>query len=465
MTHSVKGDIAFAYIVQIVSMLTSVVMSLIVPKMLDIEEFSYWQLFILYSSYVSITTLGIHDGLYLINGGLTRAQINKPVVGSQLAYMFIAQAIAGCIIALGSLFFFDGDRQLVFILLGIYLVLFNIDGSLRVLFQAIDEVRLSSKAYLTLRVSFLILLAGLIISNCQDCMMYILAYVVAEAIACSYSVFHARDILFAKLLSIQSILPAIRESLSAGFKLMISMQISMLVVGLSRFFVEWFWPQYTFGQYSFAISLITFFNAFIVQAALVFFPFLRKTTEQTVRMFYVKAEKIISALMPAVLICSYFLQFFIALWLPQYLDSFAYLCILLPVCIFDSKMEICCSTLFKVRREESKLLIINVASLMVAISANVYGFAIHSLEVIIVGTVFASVVRCVLSEFHISKSINSYESLTLSAYLIGYSIVFVISSTWLQTWIGLAVSFALYLPLPIYFWLHGKSDMQERKLR
>lgn len=462
MTHSVKSDIAFAYIVQIVSMLTSVIMSLIVPKMLDIEEFSYWQLFILYSSYVSITTLGIHDGLYLINGGLTRDQINKPIVGSQLAYMFIAQAIAGCVIVLGSLFFFGGDRQLVFILLGIYLVLFNIDGSLRVLFQAIDEVRLSSKAYLMLRVSFLILLAGLLICNCQDCIMYILAYVVAEAIACLYSVFHARDILFAKLMPIQSILPAIRESLSAGFKLMISMQISMLVVGLSRFFVEWFWPQYTFGQYSFAISLITFFNAFIVQAALVFFPFLRKMTERTVRIFFIKAEKILSALMPAVLICSYFLKHFIALWLPQYLDSFAYLCILLPVCIFDSKMEICCSTLFKVRREESKLLIINIVSLIVAISANVYGYVSHSIDVIIVGTVFASVVRCVLSELHFSKSIKSYESLALSAYLIGYSIVFVLSSTWLQTWIGLAVSFALYLPLPIYMWLHHKSDIHER---
>lgn len=458
MSNSVKRNIAFAYIVQIVSMLTSVVMSLIVPKMLSIEEFSFWQLFMLYASYVSFSTLGLHDGIYLINGGLSRDQINKQSIGSQLFYMYLLQIVVGCVVILGSMLLLDDGRRLVFMMLGVYLVLFNIDGSLRVLFQAIDEVQLSSKALLILRSSFLVLLAVLLASNCQDYFNYIVAYVVAEAIACAYSLFHARDILLSKLLPLSLSIPAMRKSVSAGFKLMISMQISMLVVGLSRFFIEWFWPQYVFGQYSFAISLITFFNAFIVQAALVFFPFLRKTSEGVVRAFFIKSERAISALMPIVLICTFPLKSFIGMWLPQYNESLAYLVMLLPVCIFDSKMEICCSTLFKVRREETLLLQMNIASFLIALTANLCGTILRSVDMIIIGSVAAVAIRCVASERCLAKRLNNYEALALSAYLGFYSIVFIATSMFTQRWIALVISLALYLPLPIYLRLIRKRE-------
>ena len=64
-------------------------MSLLVPKMLGVEEFSYWQLFLFYLSYVGLFHFGITDGMYLKNGGLTYDEINKKEIGSQFWFLFI----------------------------------------------------------------------------------------------------------------------------------------------------------------------------------------------------------------------------------------------------------------------------------------------------------------------------------------------------------------------------------------
>ena len=52
-------------------------MSLVVPKILGVEEFAYWQLFLLYISYVALFHLGLNDGVYLVNGGKTYDEMDR----------------------------------------------------------------------------------------------------------------------------------------------------------------------------------------------------------------------------------------------------------------------------------------------------------------------------------------------------------------------------------------------------
>ena len=63
------GNLIYAFAAQGLSFALSVLMSIIVPKVLSLNDFGYWQLFIFYTSYVGFFHFGFNDGVYLLNGG------------------------------------------------------------------------------------------------------------------------------------------------------------------------------------------------------------------------------------------------------------------------------------------------------------------------------------------------------------------------------------------------------------
>lgn len=62
-------NILYAFLAQGIALFLSVLMSLIVPKILGVEQYSYWQLFIFYTGYVGFFHFGLNDGVYLRLGG------------------------------------------------------------------------------------------------------------------------------------------------------------------------------------------------------------------------------------------------------------------------------------------------------------------------------------------------------------------------------------------------------------
>jgi hypothetical protein len=92
-------NLTFAFTAQGISFLLSVLMSLLVPKMLGVEQFAYWQLFIFYSTYVGLFHFGLSDGIYLRYGGMELENLDKRRIGSQFKLM-IAWQIIICLICL-----------------------------------------------------------------------------------------------------------------------------------------------------------------------------------------------------------------------------------------------------------------------------------------------------------------------------------------------------------------------------
>lgn len=62
---SLIRNLIYAFSAQGISLILSVLMSMIVPKLLGVEDYSYWQLFIFYIGYVGFSHFGLTDGIYL----------------------------------------------------------------------------------------------------------------------------------------------------------------------------------------------------------------------------------------------------------------------------------------------------------------------------------------------------------------------------------------------------------------
>jgi hypothetical protein len=84
-------------------MLSTALVILIVPKLIGIQEYGYWQLYLFYSFYVGFLHFGWNDGIYLRYGGKEYLELDKKLFFSQ----FWMQALFQSIILLIMNFYFQ----------------------------------------------------------------------------------------------------------------------------------------------------------------------------------------------------------------------------------------------------------------------------------------------------------------------------------------------------------------------
>ncbi len=108
-------------------MLVSFIMTLLVPKVLGVESFGYWQLFVLYSMYSQFFLLGLFDGVYLVEGGKRRHDLDARSVNTQYVLgAFMQLAIGLCIAAIAIFTATSSERMFVLLAFSVYLVLYNL---------------------------------------------------------------------------------------------------------------------------------------------------------------------------------------------------------------------------------------------------------------------------------------------------------------------------------------------------
>lgn len=418
--RNIKYNAIVAFASQGVSMLTSVVISLLVPKVLGVEEYGYWQLFIFYSNYVGFFHFGLNDGVYLLSGGRSRDEIDKPSVGSQFRFELVFQLFLGTVIAGFSVLSApEAERAFVLVAFASYMVVCNLAGYLGYVFQAMNETRLFSFSIVLDRFAFLVPLFVMVVLRTADFRPYVVGYLVSKTISLIWCCWKARDILAAPPLEVAE---SVRESIASvrvGFKLMIANVADMLILGVARALVDAVWGIEAFGRVSFSLSLVNFFITFVTQASMVLFPALRQSGEGERRAVYRGMRDVMEVAFPAVYALYFPMAWLLSAWLPQYAESMKWLAVLLPVCVFNTKMDVCCTTYFKVLRQERILLAVNAVTVVASAATSLVGvFALGSLEAVLVGAVCCIAVRSAWSELRLDREMGVARSPMLAPELL-----------------------------------------------
>ncbi|WEV42229.1 hypothetical protein OZX57_01690 [Bifidobacterium sp. ESL0682] len=103
--RAIISNMFTAFFAQGVSLLLSILQSLIIPKMLGVTQFGYWQLYLFYVSYVGFFHLGLSSGIYLKMGGVPRDEMDKGSVKSQFVFGVTYQTIMALVIIAASYLF------------------------------------------------------------------------------------------------------------------------------------------------------------------------------------------------------------------------------------------------------------------------------------------------------------------------------------------------------------------------
>jgi len=457
-----KKNLIFAFLAQGISLTMNFLMSLFVPRILNVENFSFWQLFIFYSGFVGFFHFGLNDGIYLKLGGKEYESLDYSLIKKQYKISLMFQILSSLLlIVITMIFVRDYSRIFVIGMTIIFLFISNSVNFFGFIFQAVNRTNVFSISVLIDRLLFLIVILVSLLLGIQRFEFYVLAYVMSKTFAMIYSFIKGKEIILAKKISFVEAWPSFVEHINIGLILMLANLASIFILGISRFFIDNHWGIEVFGKVSLALSLTFFFLTFINQFSMVLFPTLRQIDSNRQKEFYLVARSFLRLTLPLIFLIYLPLKLVLEIWLPQFQQSFQFLFLLLPICLFDGKMQLTCNTFFKVLRQEKYLLRINIitafitfvlAIISVYIFNNIY-FAIFSITVSIG-------FRSIISELYLSKLMKHDISFELLQDVL-YVIIFLLSNFIFSDLIAFIVISLIYI---LFLCLNVKDVLKIKKV-
>lgn len=406
---NLKRNIFFAFGAQGLQLLRSVLVSLLIPKVLGIEEFGFWQLFIFYTQYSGFLHLGLLDGIYLREGGKHYKELNFRSLGVQLRIFLIWQftiIIPFIILGLNSS---DINRTIIIISSCIYAIINNTFVFFQYVLQAVNEIKKTSEKKGLVSILFILSVFALLLFQTTHFAPYVLCYIMCHLTGMLLLMLNAKEILTNIF---QKITPAIKSEISYnfqhGFILMTSSIMGMLILGFGRFIVDLKWGIKEFAMISFAFMFVNFFLMFVNQVSIVLFPELKRWEKSKIKYFFSVNRQKLSFILPLLLLGYYAIKILIEIWLPKYHESIQYLVFLLPLCVFDVKMNLLCNTLFKVTNKIRHLMTCNIFALLVSILlVTISVYVCNSMIMVVISMLSAIIVRSIVAEFLLIKILDT----------------------------------------------------------
>ena len=187
-----------AIVTQGLVLITSLIKSFVVPLLVSVESYGYWQIYLLYLPYIGLFYWGFNDGIYLRYGNYDYDKLpeKKFRIVSKLFFIFLfIETVIGLVI----LCFVGYSERIIavaFVLMNIPIK--GIYGMLIYVLQITNNIKKYCFYSLIDKVLFLILLGVIFISGQQSFIYLILADIISSVLTTAIMIFENRRILFGK---------------------------------------------------------------------------------------------------------------------------------------------------------------------------------------------------------------------------------------------------------------------------
>lgn len=443
---SVVKNLSYTIASNLISLLVSILVILIVPKLIGVEEYGYWQLYLFYSLYIGFMHFGWNDGIYLRYGGEEYNNLNKRLFFSQFHMLTVLQIIIAVIISVGTLIFVnDSDRAFIFLMVALCMVLTNIRWMLIYTLQATNRIKEYAQITIIGRVLYVLIIVVFLLSGNRDYRLMILADIVGRLISLIYAIYSCRDIVFRKISTFYFSFNETYKNISIGIKLMFATIASMLIIGVVRFGIERTWDVSTFGKVSLTLSISNMMMIFINAIGIVMFPILKRANNEKLPSIYITMRNSLIVPLLGVLIIYYPLKEVLSSWLPKYSDSLDYMALLFPMLVFEGKMSLLINTYLKTLRKESLMLKINLLSMVLSICSTVIlSVFIKDLNLLIVSIVILLGFRSILAELLLARilGISIYKDTFLELLMVA---AFILTGWFIDSWTTVLLYGVVYI--------------------
>lgn len=439
-------NVSYTISSNLLSILTSAIVVLVIPRFIGVHEYGLWQIFIFYAGYVGILHLGWADGLFLRRGGQHIEDIDSASLKAESLFFIVFNVLVGLLLIIIGLYAYS-EYKFILVMLGITVIVANVRTWITMILQAIGDFKGYAINLSVQSLTYLLLIVAVLTFHLMDYRYMIMAFVISQLVT-SVSGFVQLKKIFPRKSKMNFIdaKQEIKKNIGSGFKLMIANSTAILIIGVIRIGIQKEWSVSVFGKVSLILSIANLITVFINAVSLVLFPTLRRANVDTSKS-YVGVR---SVLMPFLYITMFFyfpIQLIIPFWLPKYADVMQYIAILVPMMVYQGKFEILSNTYMKNLRMESTLMIINIITLLVSIVLTLVStYVLHMLELAIFSIAIVMGVRSILAEVILSKKIHAnylYELIFENIFIIGFMFF-----AWI---LSMTLSLILYLIVMIFY--------------
>ncbi len=449
-------NFSYTIVSNLISLLISSLVVLIIPKLVGVEEYGFWQLYIFYSSYVGFLHFGWSDGIYLRYGGEDYKTLDKKIFSSQFYLMIVFQLIIAIFISVLSVAMgTSSDKVFILFMVSINLFIVNVLSVLLLTLQATNRIKEYAHVNIISRVIYIILILMFLLIGIREYKIMILADLIGKSISLIYAISVCKDIVFHSLNSFIEGIAEAMQNITVGIKLMFANIASMLIIGVVRLGIEYSWDVTTFGKISLTLSVSNLLMIFINAIGVVIFPVLRKIKQDTLPELYSMIRDILMIVLFCILLLYFPMKVMLSSWLPDYSESLTYMALLFPISIYEGKMGLLINTYLKTLRKEKYIMFINITVLLISIIITFFTTIVFkNLHMAILSILVVILIRSVAAELYISK-ILGVKVIKDIIYEIILTLLFVVVGWYFKTGTG----FLVYSIIILSYLLLKKKDI------
>lgn len=297
----------------LISLIITTIVILIVPKLIGVKDYGYWQLYLFYTSYVGFLHFGWNDGIYLRYGGKEYKQLNQDLFFSQFWMFVIFQMLVASIIISLSIFFnIDSNRLFIILMTAFCMFIVNVRLMLLYILQCTNRIKEYAQITMMEKIIYCCLTALLLLIGIKQFKLLIIADLLGKFISFLYTINCCKEIVINKVFKFSFNIGETFKNISAGIKLMFANIASLLILGIVRFGIERTWDVSTFGKVSLTFSVSNLMMVFINAVGIIMFPMLRRTTEDKLPRIYTTIRTSLMVPLLGLLVAFYPLKFILS---------------------------------------------------------------------------------------------------------------------------------------------------------
>ena len=451
-------NIMYASIANGISLMISLLLTLLIPKLFSVRQYGYWQLYTLYISFVGFFHLGIVNGIYLEYGGVEYGKLPRDEFRSLFRALNLLEVIFALIIfAFAFQLVLDENKKFVICGFAVCMVVHNAKEYAINIFQITNQMRDYAKFIKFDRYIFFIVTVFALFLGVREFQTLIVLDIFSKMISMVYALSKVKELIHGQGLKFKNLVGKLKEYIVSGSKIMFASITALLITGIVRQVVELYWNIEVYAKISLTFSISSMVMVFVNIVGQILYPMLRMTNKEKYGEIYIAIKNVITWVMFTMLIFYYPLKQLIVMWLPNYSDALKYMILLLPMCFYECEFSMVDKIVLQVIRKEKYVLYTNIVALFITGVFITISLALDCLWMIVAGLSVSVMIKDLIAELVIRKYIQTdsgkkYWDLILNG-------IFVVFLYFVNELAGAV----LYLLFYILFLLIYRSDISKCK--
>jgi O-antigen/teichoic acid export membrane protein len=322
-----------------------VIQGLIIPKILTVEDYGYWKLFLLYTGFSGLLHLGFTDGVYLDWAGKQMKDL-AGIIRYAFRVLFIHLSIISTILLIGFLYLDFANRNISLLAL-VYAFILNLLAFSQFTFQAARKFRIVSILSFIRPLIFLSSIGFLYVLKILNHEKVIFVYIGACFLIFLIYFHFLKEAIKSPCRIELHYWNVLLKYIKSGWPLLFGNFIVFLILNADVMIVGALFSINKFAFYAFAITILGIFSIFTNTISTVIFPHLAVAPEEIKNKAYSLSSSLIVLIWGIILGIYPLAAIFISFFLPNYSETLPYIKVLMLTVGFITTIQILHNNYYK----------------------------------------------------------------------------------------------------------------------